>query len=104
MSEPREQIETWFDEELNILIAKGATPALFQEPAFQELVAENVVEKHMVDATNDPELMEYWFTTAFKAATAEDLKELAREMRAHGDTALAEQVEIEAESREEFSN
>jgi hypothetical protein len=80
----RQRIEAWFKEEMELLIAKGATSQDLEEKAFEELLADNVSVRHFGEIQSDPELREEIFGVTLRHAPPEILREFASKLRDAG--------------------
>ena len=95
--EQRAKFDAWLQAELDALVAKGASEADFQEPAFANLVFSQTLQNHTDEIRADPKLAEAIFLMTHEDTSPQDLRRWAAQERERGNLDMAYNIEVLAD-------
>lgn len=99
--EQEKTLQRWIYDQFAALKAKGATEADLQEPAFMQLVAQQITQCHLSEQLEtDPELVMAVANLGLKVAGPDQLRALAAKARQKGNNELASDLELLADQKE----
>jgi hypothetical protein len=94
-------LNAWFQEEMEALIAQGATLADTREPSFHELLATKVGERHKDEIRTNSEMGRAFLVEAIFNGSPDTLRKFAGIFRERDpDSAMAYDFETLADQRE----
>jgi hypothetical protein len=93
------RMDAIFHAEILAMKAKGASAADLSEPVFQDMVRQQVYDRHAKEL-EDPEIWEFLVEDFLDTASPESLRDLAREARDAGRFDTAYDLEELADLRE----
>ena len=94
-------LDAWFQEEMDALIAQGATLADIREPSFDELLATKVGERHKDEIRTNSEMGRAFLVEAIFNGSPDTLRKFAGIFRERDpDSAMAYDFETLADQRE----
>jgi hypothetical protein len=93
MKTAQDILNGWFQEEIKLLIAKGATDEDIRDPAFAGVLAKNVIKQHDAEILANKEIGLLLWRDGLKNTTPANIRKIAAMARSKGDADLAYDME-----------